>query len=406
MSWQGCFMKRICIKNISYFSIILLLVSLIITPYYVRGIFLPEKIKSLNILAYLSIIMLFIYNFKKYKKKMLMIIAIISLIFIYSQSSANKEILATIKTYLGIIVPLFLIGINLNKETFTITFTRFIKIYNLFIMILVFIGIIDHFMGNVFAKGFSYIFNDSGYLLWAMDPTRNRYLSYMGHPLYNTELFLIFFVLNNLYNKYFEKIIPYFVISLISIVGIGLTGSKTGLVLIVIGIILLSIKNKKAFITQIPIMILGAGFGVFSTTITRLSTETLTTGRSKYWVKVMQYNMFPIKFFSGYGSGFTFDYNKIMAGASAAFEYPIRLFSLEYGILFTIMLYIVLFIYPIIILIRRKHFGILIGFMVVFIDVNTFNGIGLAQDHMFTFCLFELIIINLSNYIEKIKLKI
>lgn len=392
-------MHRKKLNNSFYISFILLILSLMVTPYYIRGIILPYKVKNLNVLAYLSILLMIFCSNKKYNRKYIFYLGIITTVFLYSQFYSNKELLSTIKYYLGLIVPLYLLGINIDEHDIKKFFLGFIKVYNIFIFLLLLLGVIDFFTGNSVAKFWSSIFNDTGYTSWAYEVNRNRYLSFMGHPLYNSELFLIFFVFNSINNKYFEKQLSSLTITLLSVIGIALTGSKTGMVLVLVGILIMSLYSIKTTIIQWLIFLLTLFLGVFETTINRFKTQTLTTGRSKYWNIVESYNLFPIKFWNGYGAGFTFDYNSYINNASAAFEYPIRMFSLEFGILFTILLYISIFFLPILCLIKRKHFYLLIGYLIIFIDVNTYNGIALAQDHMFILVITIFLIIKLSNYL-------
>ena len=395
---------NIKINNITYISVIILLLSLIVTPFYIRGIILPNKMRSLNIFAYFAIFLILIKNFKNSNKYIIYILLITTTIYIYSQLLNNISFLSIISFYLGIIYPLFLFSINLSTNTFIKIFKSVIKIYNVFVIILLLFGVINIITNNSVTEFWASIFNDAKFTAWIYSSS-SRYFSFMGHPLYNSELFLIFFVLNNLNNIYFKKRLSFLTINIISMIGIGITGSKTGLFLLIIGIFLLTFYNKKVFLIQISLLIIGLLGGVFNVTLDRLKSGSLTTGRLEMWEKIQYAKIYPIKILTGYGSGFTFYYNSLIQYASAAFEYPIRMFSLEYGVIFCILIYSIIFIYPMVIILVNRHFLIAIGYILIFIDINTYNGIALAQDQMFMYCLISFLFVNLSQYIARKEFK-
>jgi hypothetical protein len=77
------------------------------------------------------------------------------------------------------------------------------------------------------------------------------------------------------------------------------------------------------------------------------------------------------------------------------------MFSLEMGVLMTIMIYIFIALIPILTLIKRRHWYLLTCYLTVFLDINTFNGIALLGDKMMILNLFIFLIYNLSNYIKE-----
>ncbi|HFD1906508.1 hypothetical protein ACV3US_05625 [Clostridium perfringens] len=191
-----------------------------------------------------------------------------------------------------------------------------------------------------------------------------------------------------------------------------MTASKTGFFLIIISLFLVNNSrknNKKKFLTYLMIVILVIiifKIGIFQNVIDRLQNGSLTTGRSEQWEVIKKFNIYPIKFWRGYGNGFTFKYNEVIPWASAAFEYPFRMFSLELGIFTMINIYFCLLVYPIIRLISRKSFSLVVPFIILFIDVNTYNGLALNGDYMFIFCIFIFCILNLSKKLRKNKFEL
>lgn len=375
--------------------------SLWIFNYYIRGAIASGPIQNINIISTLFITTILFLKIKLINKsdfKLLWIVLIISFLFIITQVSVKSSFNITIIYYLCIIFPLFLLTISIKIEYIDKNFKNFLITLNIFTIILLTMGIIDMLSDKSVTKIFVDIFNNEKFSEFALaSHMKNRYFSFMGHPLYNKSLFIIFFTFNMINNIYFEKIIPNTIIILISAVGIALTGSKVGFILLFVGLIIMGFKNIKTFIIQIIIGAMLLNTGIFNSTIERFQ-GSITSNRNEYWEIVDYFNYYPIKFKSGYGADFTFRYNEILKGASAAFEYPFRLFSLEYGILFTIFFYI-LFISIICILIKRRHLYLLIGYCLIFIDFNTYNTIGLPQDGMTMLCISIMYIKNISNFI-------
>ena len=182
-----------------------------------------------------------------------------------------------------------------------------------------------------------------------------------------------------------------------------MTASKMGLILISSAILV--ITHNKSIIKKVVlisgILLIAMYTGIFNNTIERFMEGSITTGRAETWQAVLKSGLYPIKLLSGYGHEFTFTFNNYLPWASAAFEYPIRMFSLELGIVMAVLIYICIGVIPILILLKRNHVYLLISYMIIFIDVNSYNGLALASDYMFIFSIFIFIILNTSRLIKK-----
>ncbi|EHK2306071.1 hypothetical protein KCK38_001926 [Clostridium perfringens] len=321
---------------------------------------------------------------------------------ILSQLINNKGIVENIVVFSCIMFPSILLIINLSGEIFEKVFNIYLKFINIISIILITTAIFDKVTGYGIARFLANIFNDR-YFYDAVyyNNSIGRFYSFMGHPLYNAQIFLMFYIVNFFAKKYFKTGLNMIVVSIITMLGVLFTASKTAFVLLLICLIFFRpIKNKFIYVIFIILAIyFSINLGLFDPLIYRLKTQTLTSGRNEVWNIITQMNIFPIKWFSGYGSGFNNLYNNYVTLASAAFEYPIRLFSLEYGRIFTIGLYTLICVYPILKILLRKNILILLGFAIIFLDVNTYNAIGLGSDNMLMFITFTYICINLSEYI-------
>ncbi|WML36800.1 hypothetical protein [Clostridium sp. OS1-26] len=387
-------------------SIVFLLISLFVFSQELRVGIIGNKFSNINILALVSLGVLVIKNFRKINKKKLMLLQLTILIYISTSMIYENKIITIINFIVAFIIPLILVIVEVDNNTIEYAFKITIIILNLIILIITIIGILEmifHININPIISNFMSERTREQIIESSMSTQDKRLYSFMGHPLFNTELYLMFFILNNLYSKYIKKQqCPLWILA-VAVVGIAFTGSKTGIILLCVSTItLFKCSNKlKKLLTIICGSFIALESGLLDTLMSRFTSGSLTTGRSEMWDEIQSLNLYPIKFFTGYGLGFTFTFNSYLTYASAAYEYPIRMFSLEIGMLTAIMIYIFLFAIPTIVLIRRKHIYIYICYLVIFLDVNTFNGLSTSGDKMLIFSFFIFLILNLSKLLKE-----
>jgi hypothetical protein len=386
--------------------IIFLLISLFVFSQELRVGVIGNKFSNINILALVSLGVLVIKNFRKINKKKLMLLQLTILIYISTSMIYENKIITIINFIVAFIIPLILVIVEIDNNTIEYAFKITIIILNLIILIITIIGILEmifHININPIISNFMSERTREQIIESSMSTQGKRLYSFMGHPLFNTELYLMFFILNNLYSKYIkQQQCPLWILA-VAVIGIAFTGSKTGIILLCVSIITLFKCSNK--LKKLLIIICGSFIalesGLLDTLMSRFTSGSLTTGRSEMWDEIQSLNLYPIKFFTGYGLGFTFTFNSYLTYASAAYEYPIRMFSLEIGMLTTIMIYIFLFAIPTIVLIKRKHIYIYICYLVIFLDVNTFNGLSTSGDKMLIFSFFIFLILNLSKLLKE-----
>lgn len=374
--------------------------ALYIFSYQIRGIIFSDKLKSINFIALLTIFLLLLKMKDKINYYLLSIISMLTVVMICSQLYNQKDIIEIFLIFSCIIAPLILITINLNRDNIKEIFLLNLKYFNFIVILLFIFAIVDKVTNDSIAKFLADIFNDSSFYSQVYSNNSLRYYSFMGHPLYNTQIFLTYYLLNYMAIDKFNKKTNKFLVMVVSISGIAFTASKTGILLILSSMLIFNLFKKykiSYYVIVIVMFTVLLNMGSFDNLIYRFSTGTITSGRNEMWNILENYNLFPIKFLTGYGSGFNSIYNNYIPKASMAFEYPIRLFQLEYGVLFTILMYIVILLYPVITLIKRKEYKLLLGFLIIFIDVNTYNGIGLGMDIMLMFAVYTCMILNLSR---------
>lgn len=384
---------------------IIMIFNFVITQQIREGLF--GYLGKVNIIATITLLYIVIRYFKKFNIKYIFIVFTTNFYLIFSSSfyeNSSKDIILSVLSFTA---PLLIIGLTINKIDFKKLFKEFLKIFNKMIILITIIGIFDMVFDY---KVILYICKilperiEELILIEQISPIY-RLFSIYGHPLLNVEMYLMFYILNMLGSRYLELNVKLNIITIISFIGIAMTASKSGLILLIIMMIFINRGTNKSghYLKIIILFIIALTTGIFDTTINRFLGGSLTTGRSETWQIIKDLNLYPFKFFTGYGRGTVFEYNNLVHGASAAFEYPIRMFSLEIGILATILIYLSIMIYPIYIIAKRRQWIILMSYMVIFIDINTYNGIALLGDYIFIFSIFTFLILNISNYIAKEK---
>lgn len=400
--------KNILSNNISNKKIECLvmgiLVSTLCVPVEIRVGVLGKKIGLINYLAIICISLLICINYKNVNKKYSIYIYIMVMYYLVTLFLKNEEMFTIIKVIMVYILPLLMIGINIEKNLFIRLLKKIINLFNFLIILITILGLLEFILKIPISILLSNFMTPRMQELIQIQQEREvfRLYSFMGHPLFNTQLYLMFFVLNNIYTKYFGKILNQKIVIIISIIGIGMTASKTGLILILLSIILVT-HNKsylKKFIFIFCILIIIVSTGIFDNTLQRFAEGSLTSGRSESWNYIIKNGIFPIKFFSGYGHEFTFKLNNYFEWASAAYEYPFRMFALEFGRLMSILIYIPIGLIPTFILLKRKQIYLFISYIIIFIDINTYNGLAVAGDHMLLIAIFIFIILNISKILE------
>ncbi|OCA84625.1 O-antigen ligase family protein [Bacillus sp. FJAT-27986] len=385
--------------------IILMILAIFCLPGELRTGIFGHSLGIINYIAIFLLLYLLLYNLQNINYKYIIFVYITILYYLLSSLLYENKLTTIITVVCSHLIPLLLIGVKIPPDSLKKVFTALLKTLNTIMITITIIGMIE-FVTNIdifvhIAKFMTARFQEL--LMNQQSRSGYRLYSFMGHPLFNTQLYLMFFTLNMIYNNYFQKLLSEKIVVLIALIGIAMTASKTGFLLIFIAIIFLLYKKSSLkylvsiFVLFTIIAILVTCTDLFANTLSRFAEGSLTTGRAEKWEEVSSLNYFPIKFFIGYGHGFTFVYNNYIDWASAAFEYPFRMFSLELGVFLTIFIYISIGVYPMLKLIQRRQFYLLMAYLIVFVDVNTYNGLSLTGDYMLVFTLYIFIILNVSN---------
>ena len=368
-------------------------------PVVLRNKIMSAQISVINPFYIAAMILYMAFFLKKINKKKCLLYVCICLlggIQLYSNIKAHS-VFFTIAALFCLVVPLLFLGNNFLYGMESKDIRRALILFDIIMTVIAFTGIVHLISG----KTLSFIMFLSG------GDNSSRLWSIYGHPLFNTFLFLLFYVLNFYNNRIGKKIYPDIAYILISMIGILCTASKTGIVLLLLLFFTSFFKNIKLFIVEVFGVVVSYIAGLFDFVISRFvdSNFSLSTGRVEVYSYLAQQEYFKkYHLFWGYGTAYANnEYSKYLPWAATAFELPFLCYTLEYGYLYTILFYLITFIEPMIKLVKRKQWHLLACFIVLSLDINTFNAVTVANDYfvVFVFVLLAVDVISEKLYMNK-----
>lgn len=340
-------------------SILLIIFSIFVFGYTIR----VSTIPSLQYVSILFIIGLsgYLYcNRKNISIKKLIIVLIFMISTLISDFingvSAHQWILYFFMNTLS----LFLLIVNEDKIKMNpLNIKRLIKKFNLFIFIIFGIYLFDLFTNSMIMKFLSEKFIHCIYS-WVPQSTplfNSRYASYIGHYLYTDFVYLSFYSINALYNKYFEDCsIKNFHLNVISIIGVISTGSKTGLLVLFLLMIIFNGKRIKTILGMIVGVFGLYVLGFFNIVLNRLQTENFSTGRFESWKRILELNVLDINIFHGIGDDFFPYINQFVDFGTSGIitEFPIFCMLFKVGVIGFCCYIFILLIIPVYKLIKKQ----------------------------------------------------
>ncbi|WP_294404626.1 hypothetical protein [uncultured Clostridium sp.] len=228
-----------------------------------------------------------------------------------------------------------------------------------------------------------------------------RYTSFLGHSLFTKEIFIYFYLLNDIYERKFgEQLLNKSVVILVSLVGVLLTGSKTGTILMIVLLLISQINNVKRLVTMLIILLITFECGFFDVVLNRFNKGDLTTGRDVAWEKVVNSGFEIDRLMYGHGELVSNKLGEVIEEkyVTAALEYPVVILLLKYGMLCTGLILLLIYVYPIVYFVQKKNFYILMLFIIKLIDINTYNGLIYKADNMILFSIFTYLIMGVCSY--------
>lgn len=309
-------------------------------------------------------------------------------------------------------LPFMMTGIRLPEVVFEAFIEKFIKGANVVCLTLVAIGMVDYLSGSALQMFLAqrHIFESDQARLVILEHSVGiyRYYSVMGHPLINAWYLLAFYSLNILHNRYFRVLLNEYLLTLVTLIGLMLCSSRTALILgLFMGVFLNNRKQKGANLLLLSVVSGGLSMtSMFRDNLRRrfalgMNSKDASGGRNEALTRVFDGFVTPPNFFTGGGLGYSRHVTLLMGGFITSFEYPFMMFAYDFGILGTVLIYMLILVIPVAICMNHKH-----GFMIIFlvaisIFLNGFNGIATYTDSMGQFCFFVMIMVNMSYVIQQ-----
>ena len=388
------------------FPFFLICIGLLFMPSTIRTSVLHSEWALINVASWLGIILLTkrYYNggkvsvSKNGKLGVANPIWIVLLVALFAMESLMlPEFTATseVKYIYATILPIYILFSVVDDDDIICYTKLFSRLLTVASTIVVICGLMDMFLGVGIGNNIA-IFTNAASLIESI--RQGRMVSYFGHPLLTTEIMILTFSFNTLVNYYIEKKSIFYTVyySLISVIGIGMCGGKTGLVLIAIEFALLYVNKKglKYFIIIAAAVYWAYGYGLLDTVIGRFiagfESGDITTGRNTALLRVIQGGMLRFNLLIGH-AGINLSERMI-----AALEYPPLRWAFLFGVWFSVLMCVVLFVIPAIKILKNKNFKIFIVFIILVLDVNSYNGITTQSDQMLLYCVSVFLLLNLS----------
>ncbi|MBT2646881.1 hypothetical protein J7E52_09125 [Bacillus sp. ISL-34] len=373
------------------------------------------KINLLYSIILPIIIILYIIFFQKKNYFILYIMFSICALQAISIIYYQIEISNIYRFVYGILSPLLLIGIRLERTDYV--FRKFLNFYNWLIILNVIYGLIDYLSG----KKLQLILGDFLYFTSFYDSIHGDYsigvyrlFSLLGHPLTNMLLLLIFLCFN-LANRHYLRIktnVSIVVVYLITILGMILCNSKLGIALtciILLSTLFIGKKKYRNFIYMfIPFILVLSNDALKQNVLQRFINASdqgdITNGRFSAINSLLENGVLP-NMFIGRGIGSSDSILQSVSNNLSNIEIPLVMFMFDYGIFTTFLFYILIYFFPAFVLLKNRHLYLFFLFNMIFLFSNSYNGlavsIGIAHIAFFS----TMMILNLSIYLT-IKRKI
>ena len=153
-------------------------------------------------------------------------------------------------------------------------------------------------------------------------------------------------------------------------------------------------KGIKYFILVAAAVYWAYGYGLLDTVIGRFldgfKSGDLTTGRNTALSLLMRNGYLNFNFLMGHAGA---DLSERMI---AALEYPPLRWAYLFGVWFSVVMCIILFLTPAIKILKNKNIKIFIVLIILILDVNSYNGITTQSDQMLLYCVSVFLLLNLS----------
>lgn len=384
--------------------LILIIYILFLFGYPFRVTFFNGVFKYFDVPFVLVLCLLLYVNRKKlnYSKVFLLIVFVFTSLL--SDLIFGASLMRFLIYFFMMALPLLMLCIDWDKIEVNIkSIKKILATYNVFIFLITLMYIVDlltkasimKFISNTFVPYVSTWLPSNGQSLIGM-----RYATFLGQYLETNYIYIVFYIINTYFNFSTQKkdaVCKQWIINIVAIIGVLSSGSKTGFLLLAFSLIIFNAKKISSMIGLGFITIISYFIGAFNLLLNRIQNESLSTGRFEYWDTFLSSGRFKVHFPYGLGDNF----NAIVSSSLGRWvteivqELPLIALFYKNGVIGTIAFTFVLFISPF--FNKKNNFFTRYSMLVIFIIINSFNGLLVTPDTLITYMFSIVTLILITN---------
>lgn len=290
----------------------------------------------------------------------------------------------------SILPGMFLLLPDYRKTDIKFVYKKILRIFNIVFGTLFVIGMFDYFMGGSINEFIATYLSDDNWALMIrseMSTYGYRIVTILGSPLMNAFYALMLMVLNVCYEKmYEESVTNKYIIYILSVIAIFLSGSRAALLFGVLFILISELLQKYGFVKILVVLFAFAiliNTPLFQETVgNRLNLGFMNQSDARYqMILQLQNKAFGSpRLFSGGGYGYSRKLTSSATSLTSNFEYPILMFLYDYGIVATVLYYAIFGVYPLIMFFKYQSKWLAFGYYILFGFMQTCNPIAQYYD--------------------------
>lgn len=309
--------------------------------------------------------------------------------------------------FINLILPLAMTGLIIKKEVAISAFSTFLKVFNIMMLLTIAIGVVDMLTGGqIQYYMIQHVFPKRLADIVALNYQSDAYRFYFvfGHTLSITWYVLLFFSLNIIHTRYLKPLLPNYLVSLLTLIGLIVCNSRTGLVVGIVMILLFSKPKRHALLYYstmiiVAIVILTLPFvqeNIVNRFTNALASNSFSGGRNEALNMVLSGYVSSPQLLSGLGPSGSLQITKELGGFIKSFEYPLLMFMYDYSIVGTILLYFIIALRPIGALLNKRQFLVAGLFVGLTLFLNGFNLLTTYTDYFAQVCFVVMLLVNLD----------
>lgn len=370
--------------------------GLFVAPYLLRHKLIPgsEAVWALNPVVLLTVAWLLLYMLgQKYAMSrsfgVVRSVLFAGLVLLAFSTGMSPSFL------IACLLPLVLLFVVVPETIFPAFFKGFMRVLNAVMLLIAACAACDVASGFSVTKAITNFYGLDSLISMS---SSGRLVSIMGHSLLTAEVALLYFALNQIASRFMGAKINQILVTLVAAAVVLLTGSRSAMVCLLCMIILAysNAENIKYCIVIIVGLLAFYLAGLFDTVIDRImigiKSGDMTSSRNVQLDQLVAAGVIRYDWFTGH----EFDYSNNLL--IIALEYPLLRFAFSYGIAFSVLLAIYLFVLPLVQTLRGLGivpFGLL---ALYFVHVNTYSSICSTQDGMLQCVIVAWLFVGVARY--------